>query len=252
MVTTTQPTRSTLGDLGRLAGVPDAAALQAHYDAGRAAARGRGPVTPGPGGHAYDRESPEDRVSREQAREQARAAVWATTRPSRYRTAALADLGADQFAEPAGRVRALGWLERPDSRAMILAGDPGIGKTHTAYALGNAAHTAGTWVAGTTAADLMASMRPDSDDPRRYIRATRCQLLILDDLGRESVTGWVLEQLQRLLDDRTRGDGRMVLTTNLGAEAIRERYGAPILDRLLDGATVIRMAGKSRRRQYEW
>lgn len=185
-----------------------------------------------------------DRLGRQLA---ARTARWHARLPARFATAALADVTDEQ--DPGRQARR--WLTRPESRTLLLAGEPDRGKTHLAYAVGAAALTAGRWVEAWTAADMLATLRPGGDDTL-LDRLAAVDLLILDDLGREQVTSWSLEQLQRLLDARSRECRRQLVTTNLTYAQVTERYGSPIAGRLVDTATVVRVEGPCRRTPDPW
>lgn len=164
-------------------------------------------------------------------------------RPTRYATAAYANLRADQ--NPRGMISS--WLDR-GPRALVIAAPARVGKTYAAYAIGNTAHDRRTWVVAASAADLSDAMKPNGD-PTAYDHAIRCDLLILDDLGREKLSEWWLEQLQRLVDDRCGNLRRIIITTNTPANretafaTLTNRYGNPIAERLLDGGGIVTLDG---------
>jgi DNA replication protein DnaC len=172
-----------------------------------------------------------------------RSAVYTRRRPSRYANASYGSLRDDQ--DPRGMVSS--WLSR-GPRALVVAGPARTGKTTAAYAIANDAHAAGQWVMVWTAADLSAALKPDGE-PLAYDYATSCDLLVLDDLGRERVTDWWLEQLQRMVDGRCANERRLVVTANCAATAeaayddLVARYGDPIVERLIDGGGVVVLDG---------
>lgn len=180
-----------------------------------------------------------------------RGRTWEARVPTKFRGARLDDLDADQH--PAA-VRA--WLAS-DSPMLVLAGkSPGNGKTHTAYAIGWAAHESGQWVNAWTMADLNAALRPvgDEHEPQAWFTVSRCDLLIIDDLGTERRTEWTQEQLHRLLDTRGRERRRTIITTNLSSAEIEDprRYDSRIADRILDEAMALKFEGRTRRRPRAW
>ncbi len=183
-----------------------------------------------------------------------RAIGYARQRPSRYANAAYATLTDDQ--NPNGRVSRW-WAHGP--RALVLAGPARTGKTTAAYAIANDAHAQGAWTVAWSAADLSAALKPDSATPLAYEYATTSELLIIDDLGRERVTDWWLEQLQRIVDARCANELRLVVTTNSGTSAdaaydeIVNRYGHPVAERLIDDGGVLVLDGPALRRVVsEW
>lgn len=194
------------------------------------------PFQPDQARHA---ETPQEKADRLEARRQVYAARWAQQVPPMYRDALLADLDAAQaFVWPA------------DSLNLVLAGPVGTGKTHAAYALGNALVADGAWVQASTVADLLAAMRPDGD--LRLVRA--CQeagVLVLDDLGATKASEWSVEQLTALLDLRVREGRRTVVTTNVPEPDLEAVWGGRFMDRLRYRRTVAVLRGESRRKA-EW
>jgi DNA replication protein DnaC len=77
----------------------------------------------------------------------------------------------------------------------------------------------------------------DEPDPLDELR--RVPLLILDDLGREKATDWVLERLYVLIDDRYGESRPTVVTTNYSLmDLARRDYGAMVSRLTEDGAVV--------------
>lgn len=180
--------------------------------------------------------------------------AYARQRPTKYATASYDTLTEHQAHN--GKI-ARWWTSGP--RALMLAGPARTGKTTAAYAIANDAHNQGMWTVVHTAADLSAALKPDSGQPLAYQYATECQLLLVDDLGRERVTDWWLEQFQRIVDARCSNGRRMVTTTNHGADAteaydeLSERYGYPLVERLIDDGAVLVFDGPATRHVVrEW
>jgi len=175
-------------------------------------------------------------------------------RPSRYADASYDKLTPDQ--NPRGMVAT--WLAN-GPRALVLAGPTRTGKTTAGYAICNDAAAAGQWVIARTAADLSAALKPDSDEPLIYSYLCGCDLLMIDDLGRERVTDWWLEQIQRGVDARCGNERRLIVTTNSAASAdaaydeLVARYGHPVTERLIDDGAVLVLDGPPVRRVVtEW
>ncbi|MEV1018141.1 ATP-binding protein [Micromonospora sp. NPDC049801] len=183
-----------------------------------------------------------------------RALIYTRRRPSRYAEAQYARLKPEQ--NPGNRISA--WRAH-GPRALVIAGPARTGKTFAAYAVANDTHGQNLWVTVWPAAELSAALKPDAD-ANAYDHATTCDLLVLDDLGRERVTDWWLEQLQRIVDHRCAHELRLVVTTNSpanGPEAAYEdlvkRYGDPIVERLIDGGGIVVLDGPPQRHLVtEW
>jgi DNA replication protein DnaC len=180
--------------------------------------------------------------------------AYAKQRPAKYADTSYATLTEHQTH--GGKIERW-WDAGP--RAVVLAGPARTGKTTAAYAITNDVHQRGIWTVVRTAADLSAALKPDSGEPLAYQHAVECDLLLIDDLGRERVTDWWLEQLQRIVDARCANGRRLITTTNHGVNAtatyddLAERYGYPVVERLIDDGTVLFFDGPAMRNVVrEW
>lgn len=74
-------------------------------------------------------------------------------------------------------------------------------------------------------------------------------LLILDDLGSEKSTEWVLERLYILINHRYGNRGRLVtvVTTNYSLDQLAERGYGRIISRLSEGANTVTLTGSDER-----
>lgn len=174
-------------------------------------------------------------------------------RPSRYADATYTKLTEAQ--NPRGMI-ASWWPRGP--RALVIAGPSRTGKTTAAYAIANHVHSQLGWVMAWSAGDLSAALKPDGDE-FAYGYAADCDLLVIDDLGRERATEWWLEQLQRIVDVRCANERRLVVTTNATADVgaaydeLVARYGDPIVERLIDEGGIVILDGPAQRRVVsEW
>ena len=219
----------------------------------------------------------------EQAAERAayRRERYIEARPPEYATANLADLLPQQ--DPDGRGSR--WLGS-GARNALITGPSGHGKTHLAYAIGNAACDHGHWVEAWSVLELVQALAPLPQharrDERRSLRqenllswAKTCDLLILDDLGAEEGTGYVAERWRaQLLDILTARDGhpgcRTIVTMNGGTTAdqptedakaevkraaaatVAERYSARATTRLRRDCLGIWVEGECLRKAATW
>ncbi len=180
--------------------------------------------------------------------------VYNRQRPAKYAEACYAALTEHQTQ--GGKVERW-WDAGP--RAVVFAGPSRTGKTTAAYAITNDVQTRNQWVVVRTAADLSAALKPDSGEPLAYQHAIECDLLLIDDLGRERVTDWWLEQLQRIADARCANGRRLITTTNHGDsikttyDDLANRYGYPLVERLIDDGAVLFFDGPTMRNVVrEW
>ena len=106
-------------------------------------------------------------------------------------------------------------------RGLWFHGTVGTGKTTLALLVAKAARDAGRSVAIYSVPLLFAEMRDtfgdDSEDSHLalFTRLSEVDLLVLDDLGAERQTEWVLEQLFSLVNERWQDQRSIVVTSNV-------------------------------------
>jgi DNA replication protein DnaC len=214
------------------------------------AQRRRTPLTPDEHDHAGSLfvAMDQDAVNKyRQQKEQNRRSRFERRRPTQYANASYSALTAHQ--DPRGMVST--WWEK-GPRGLLLAGPSRTGKTTGAYAIANHVHDLGKWVEVWTVATLAKALRAEAE-PFIGEYARDCDLLILDDLGREKPTDWWIEQLQELLNDRLGSGRRLVVTANATNNAesayteLVDKYGDPIVERILDDSGIVLVNGPRRR-----
>jgi hypothetical protein len=182
--------------------------------------------------------------------------------PAGYRDATLDQLTPEQHPDEIRR-----WMADPKAKTLVLAGKPGAGKTHAAYAalheqvLAAALHSvtqAEAWrstkvpvAVGTSLASLLDLLRQDSDGAI-WEHAKLTPLLLLDDLAAVRVTDWSVERHWLLADARCSNDRKTIITTNAPHTALTEAWGQPAMDRWRDRCVVLTVAGESRRKPVTW
>ncbi len=129
----------------------------------------------------------------------------------------------------------------PDGgRGLILSGLPGTGKSHLSAALTRALIERGVSAVIVNVTRLLLTFKSSlhGESPRRFDDMldllTRCEHLVLDDLGRERQTEWVRETLYLVLNTRYEDRLPTSITTNLDPDGLRARLGEPIFDRLAE------------------
>jgi DNA replication protein DnaC len=137
-------------------------------------------------------------------------------------------------------------------RGIWFQGDVGTGKTTLAMLVSKSATEAGRSVAIYSLPRLLAVLRESIESDGGLLAIvddlSRVDLLHLDDLGAERATDWVLEQLYAIVNARYEEQRSLVLTTNLGDDALTEQLGPRIVSRIREicGDPIL-MRGEDRR-----
>jgi len=143
-------------------------------------------------------------------------------------------------------------------RNLVLAGPPGIGKSHIAHAVGHEAARRGLDVVVFKTHKLLERLTPDRFSTKKsQILMKRCinaGLLILDDFAFRFYTQQETELLYTISDERL-SEGSIVITSNRPPEDWFSIFpdqivGGAIMDRLVSGAVkLIVTSGRSFRKE---
>lgn len=171
--------------------------------------------------------------------------------PPRYAGADVMALTAG--AEPGSarwRVRnwALGVADHVrHGRGLVLVGPTGTGKSMLAAGLARRAASLGLssrWVSVASWVEELETLRQVSREEwaREQDRIRRVQLLVLDDLGAEDVRIWA-RRMDAYVSVRYDRGLSLVVTTNLGPDALRRAYGDRVASRLAGTCDWIELTG---------
>ena len=149
-------------------------------------------------------------------------------------------------------LRTLNFIE--EGRNIILAGNPGTGKTHLSIGLGINACNEGYKVFFTTAASLINELKETRSDKKLYTfekRFEKYDLIIIDELGYISFDKEGSELLFTFLSLRAERKST-IITTNLSFDRWNEIFNdavltAALIDRMTHKSYVINMNGDSYR-----
>jgi DNA replication protein DnaC len=141
---------------------------------------------------------------------------------------------------------------------LVLVGQSGVGKSHIIQAIGQRACVLGHRVRYTTSAGVLADLTASLADQtlrRRLREYARFDLLIVDEFGFDRIERSEAQQaaslLYKLIDARS-PNRSTALVTNIDFEAWGDYLGDPplamaFLDRIVDGAIIVKINGKSYR-----
>ena len=141
---------------------------------------------------------------------------------------------------------------------VIVVGQSGLGKSHLFKAIGRCACVLGFRARYTTSAELIKDLKKTLADDTLAVRLrywTNFELLIIDEFGFDRLERQSCPEAPQLLYKVIEGrhtQHSTVLVTNVDFEAWGEYLGdAPLamafLDRLVDGALVLKLRGRSYR-----
>lgn len=122
------------------------------------------------------------------------------------------------------------------SPSLLFTGGPGLGKTYLSACIARAVADNGFSVVYDTAGKMFADFEATKfggnreDLTEKYLR---CDLLIIDDLGTEMTTQFTLSVLYQVVNTRLMENKPVIISTNLPAAVISQRYPGPIASRLL-------------------
>ena len=128
----------------------------------------------------------------------------------------------------------------PRSGNLLLMGGPGLGKTFLSSCIAKTVSEAGFSVVYDTSASLFSRFEEErfrrGEDPEtaqeEVERYLNCDLLILDDLGTEMVTSFVISTLYTLLNTRLLRKKQTVISSNFSLDDLGAKYTPRIMSRL--------------------
>lgn len=125
----------------------------------------------------------------------------------------------------------------PGSQNLLFSGDTGLGKTFLSACIARAVADKGYSVVYESAVHLFEKMEKarfsgDAEAFRETEKFTDCDLLIVDDLGTEMGGQFVITALYTLINDRILSGKATIISTNLTADDMENRYSSQILSRL--------------------
>ncbi len=125
----------------------------------------------------------------------------------------------------------------PDSGSLLFVGGTGLGKTMLSACIATEVTEKGYSVAYESAGHLFSKLEKNRFNPTQESYAAvaeieNAQLLIIDDLGTEMPGNFVTAALYTLINDRILAGKPTIISTNLNAQEITQRYSPQIASRL--------------------
>jgi DNA replication protein DnaC len=197
----------------------------------------------------------------EQAQQRRERSIAGRIREARFREPhTLAGFDWDFNAKTINRVQieelaTAAFIGRQDN--LVIVGQSGVGKSRIIQSIGHSACVLGYRVRYTTSAGLLADLTASLADqtlPQRVRYYARFDLLIIDEFGFDKIerteTPQAANLLYKIIDARTQRSTALV--TNIDFDAWGDYLGDPplamaFLDRVVDGAVILKIKGKSYR-----
>lgn len=142
---------------------------------------------------------------------------------------------------------------KKEGKGLVLFGPVGTGKSYYAACIANALIDAGYTALMTNFSTVINKLQESFEGRQEFINGlNKYSILIIDDLGAERNTAYMIEQVFNIIDSRYRSGKPMIITTNLTADQLKypeDVEHARVYDRILEKCIPIKVEGVSRRRQ---
>ena len=138
-------------------------------------------------------------------------------------------------------------------RNMLIVGGTGVGKTHLTTAMAKEVIDRGFDVLYESAPNIFFELEQErfsrEGEERKIDRYYSAELLIIDDLGTESITQYSVACLYNILNTRLNKGVSTVINTNLMPDALYKKYTDRIASRLLGEYATLHFVGTDIRMQ---
>ena len=139
------------------------------------------------------------------------------------------------------------------AESLLFSGGTGLGKTFLSACIAAEVSDRGYSVIYEPASHLLSKMERarfsgDEDARRETEKYTRCDLMIIDDLGTEMGGQFTTAALYSVINDRILNKKPTIISTNLNSDDLEKRYSSQIASRLLGVYKRIAFVGEDIRR----
>lgn len=131
---------------------------------------------------------------------------------------------------------------------LLISGNCGTGKTFLSNCIAKEIIEKGCFVVYLSAIklfDILSDAAFDREDSSFGLskHIYECDLLIIDDLGTELVNSFTSARLFSCINDRLLGRKHTIISTNLSAHQLQEKYSERIFSRITNRYTLIKLLG---------
>ena len=133
------------------------------------------------------------------------------------------------------------------SNWLYIQGDVGAGKTFMAVAIAQVFLLNNRSVYFSTVTELLDNLRPNGDESV-INKINACDLLILDDIGQEKVSSWVVEKLYMIINKRYNDNTQVIFTSNDSVKDLANSINKAVYSRVKGKSIILNLEGYPDRR----
>lgn len=136
------------------------------------------------------------------------------------------------------------------SRSILMRGATGLGKTHLSLAIANEVLRKGMSVVYVSAPDILSKLEREhftyqyQNEENTIDALTKCDLLIIDDLGTEFVTPFTVSTMYNIFNSRILSGKPIIMNTNLTLNEILETYSQRFVSRMMGACDRLDFVGE--------
>lgn len=136
-----------------------------------------------------------------------------------------------------------------ESKSLLMRGGTGLGKTHLSLAIANEVTKRGFGVIYVSAPMLMSKLSNmhfsrDNDEDEYFEMLTKCDLLIIDDLGTEFSNQFSTAQFYNLCNSRMLLRKPLIINTNLSINELEKTYTPRFISRIYGEGVRLNFVGE--------
>ena len=134
------------------------------------------------------------------------------------------------------------------SESLLMTGATGLGKTHLSLAIAREAIAQGFGVVYGSAQNFMSQLEQERFGRTPFQDSMKllldCDLLILDDLGTEFITPFVISSIYNIVNSRLMSGSPTIINTNLSIADMEEKYSERIVSRIIGNYHILPFWGR--------
>ena len=142
-------------------------------------------------------------------------------------------------------------IDLPETKNLLFVGNTGLGKTFLANAIAKEVLSQGKTVVYQTAPILMDKIieykfnfDKTANDKQEYNKIFDVDLLVVDDLGTETMSNNKFTELFNIINTRLLRNKKIVISTNLTLNELYKQYDERVMSRLIGNFTICKFIGE--------